>query len=96
MPGIHVRSRTVATTADHPARGCKVSTGNCVRCHMPKYTLPQMHAAFTDHDIRIVRDSSDVPDRWSTAVLSSDDPSLLFVGWAQPRVNLDSRSLPTS
>jgi len=59
----HVRSSTFVTTADHPARGCSVATANCVRCHMPKYTLPQMHAAFTDHNIRVVRDRNDFPDR---------------------------------
>jgi hypothetical protein len=59
----HVRSIALATNADHPWRGCSVATDNCVRCQMPKYTLPQMHAAFTDHDIRIVRDNKDFPDR---------------------------------
>ena len=34
---------------------CKVATSNCVSCHMPKYDVPQMHAKFTDHDIRVVR-----------------------------------------
>lgn len=34
---------------------CKVATSNCVTCHMPKYELPEMHAMFTDHDIRVVR-----------------------------------------
>jgi hypothetical protein len=34
---------------------CKVATSNCVSCHMPKAELPQTHAMFTDHDIRIVR-----------------------------------------
>jgi hypothetical protein len=37
------------------ATACKVSTSNCVSCHMPKYEIPQTHASFTDHDIRIVR-----------------------------------------
>jgi hypothetical protein len=34
---------------------CKVATSDCVSCHMPKYELPQTHAMFTDHDIRVVR-----------------------------------------
>jgi hypothetical protein len=33
---------------------CKVATSRCVSCHMPKYELPQTHALFTDHDIRVV------------------------------------------
>jgi Cytochrome c554 and c-prime len=58
----HVRSRSLSTTPDHPARGCSVASERCVQCHMPKYTLPQMHASFTDHDIRIVRDPDDFPE----------------------------------
>jgi hypothetical protein len=42
--------------AAHTAKTvCKVATSNCVTCHMPKYELPEMHAVFTDHDIRVVR-----------------------------------------
>ena len=37
---------------------CKVAASNCVTCHMPKYELPEMHAVFTDHDIRVVRGSA--------------------------------------
>ncbi len=37
---------------------CTVATSNCVSCHMPKYELPEMHAVFTDHDIRVVRGSA--------------------------------------
>jgi hypothetical protein len=33
---------------------CKVSTKNCASCHMPRYSVPQTHASFTDHDIRVV------------------------------------------
>ncbi len=40
---------------DHPAASCKVSTSNCVSCHMPKYEMPGMQFKFTDHYIRIVR-----------------------------------------
>ena len=36
---------------------CKVATSNCVSCHMPKYEVPDMHAKFTDHNIRVVRTS---------------------------------------
>ncbi len=34
---------------------CPVGTSNCASCHMPKYELPQTHATFTDHLIRVVR-----------------------------------------
>jgi hypothetical protein len=34
---------------------CKVSTSNCVSCHMPKVEVPEAHATFTDHFIRVVR-----------------------------------------
>lgn len=37
------------------ALACRVSNSNCVSCHMPRYEVPQAHAVFTDHDIRIVR-----------------------------------------
>lgn len=40
----------------HPAaKICRVSTSNCVSCHMPKLELPGAHYRFTDHRIRIVR-----------------------------------------
>ncbi|MBV9182531.1 MAG: hypothetical protein JO356_14565 [Acidobacteria bacterium] len=34
---------------------CPVGTKDCVNCHMPKYTIPEMHATFTDHKIGIYR-----------------------------------------
>jgi hypothetical protein len=37
------------------AAACKVATKDCASCHMPKYVVPQTHASFTDHDIRIVQ-----------------------------------------
>lgn len=58
----HVKSASLKTTADHPGRGCPVSAGNCASCHMPTYQLPQMHSPFTDHRIRIVRDTKAFPD----------------------------------
>ncbi len=43
----------------HAARTvCKVAASNCVTCHMPKYEVPQTHAVFTDHEIRVVRTSA--------------------------------------
>jgi hypothetical protein len=46
-------------TAMAPA--CKVSTNNCVSCHMPKYEVPQTRATFTDHYIRVVRGGAGLP-----------------------------------
>lgn len=43
------------------APACKVSVSNCASCHMPKYEVPQTHATFTDHDIRIVRAGNTFP-----------------------------------
>jgi hypothetical protein len=34
---------------------CKVAKANCASCHMPKVEVPEAHAVFTDHDIRVVR-----------------------------------------
>jgi hypothetical protein len=41
---------------------CKVSTAHCVSCHMPKYPVPQAHATFTDHYIRIVHRGDPYPE----------------------------------
>lgn len=43
------------------APACKVSARNCAGCHMPRYEIPQTHAFFTDHDIRIVRAAAAFP-----------------------------------
>src|SRR5580698_3290132 len=43
------------TAGGRSFKTCPVSTNNCVSCHMPKYELPEMHAKFTDHFIRVVR-----------------------------------------
>jgi hypothetical protein len=37
------------------AKPCPVKSAECVTCHMPKYEVPEMHARFTDHLIRVVR-----------------------------------------
>ena len=41
---------------------CKVSTVNCVSCHMPKLELPGSHHKFTDHEIRVVRADAPYPN----------------------------------
>jgi Cytochrome c554 and c-prime len=41
---------------------CPVGTANCTSCHMPKSDVPEMHAQFTDHFIRIVRAGEKYPN----------------------------------
>src|SRR3984885_3633989 len=48
--------------AEHPGAACPVGTSNCASCHMPKVEVPSMHAPFTDHRIRIVRDAAAYPN----------------------------------
>jgi hypothetical protein len=44
----------------HAAKtACHTATRQCTSCHMPKYELPQSHASFTDHTIRIVRTATE-------------------------------------
>ena len=43
------------------APACKVGAHDCASCHMPRYEIPQTHASFTDHDIRIVRARDTLP-----------------------------------
>jgi len=41
---------------------CPVAKANCTTCHMPKSDVPEMHAKFTDHFIRIVRAGEPYPN----------------------------------
>ena len=41
---------------------CPVANSNCTSCHMPKSDVPEMHAQFTDHFIRIVRAGEKYPN----------------------------------
>jgi len=43
------------------APACKVGKHDCASCHMPRYEIPQTHAFFTDHDIRVVRTHDSFP-----------------------------------
>jgi hypothetical protein len=36
---------------------CPQATHDCVTCHMPRVNLPSMHGDFTDHYIRIAKES---------------------------------------
>jgi mono/diheme cytochrome c family protein len=40
---------------------CPKATKDCVSCHMPKYDFPNVHTAFTDHQIRVVKPGEEVP-----------------------------------
>ena len=57
----HVTRSGETKTAKRNAIACPVSTKDCTTCHMPKVDLPGMHAAFTDHWIRIVRSNEPTP-----------------------------------
>jgi hypothetical protein len=39
-----------------------VAAKDCVSCHMPRFEIPNVHATFTDHFIRVVRPESRFPD----------------------------------
>jgi len=41
---------------------CPVGRSNCVACHMPIVEPPNLHSAFTDHWIRIVRKGAPYPE----------------------------------
>jgi hypothetical protein len=57
-------SSTQAGTVAAPAgaHACPVAKANCVSCHMPKVNLPGGHAAFTDHQIRVVKPGEPYPN----------------------------------
>lgn len=48
-------SANARSTTHSAAKTCKVGAIRCASCHMPKMEVPEAHATFTDHDIRIVR-----------------------------------------
>src|SRR5579872_496063 len=54
-------SEVHAANKSKPATG-PVSTKDCVTCHMPKYEIRGMHAKFTDHRIRIVKEGAPFSD----------------------------------
>lgn len=58
----HLTRPKEARSAKRTAPACPVSTERCVTCHMPKVEFPGMHAAFTDHWIRISRPNEPVPN----------------------------------
>lgn len=55
-------SKELGASTNVSSKTCTVGTKNCVKCHMPKYTLPKTKEAFTDHWIRIARPNETYPD----------------------------------
>lgn len=60
--GCHLAAPVKKTSRDHPGKACPIGQKNCVTCHMPRVVVPNMHAPFTDHRIRIVRSGDPYPD----------------------------------
>lgn len=58
----HVNAIGAKKTADHPGAACPTARKNCASCHMPKVYVPEMHADFTDHRIRIARAGEAYPE----------------------------------
>jgi cytochrome c554/c'-like protein len=58
----HVSSPATKPTKELPGAACPVGTKNCTTCHMPKIEIPDMHSAFADHLIRVVRPGAPIPD----------------------------------
>lgn len=58
----HLNSGDAKIVANRPGKSCPVANKNCTTCHMPKYELPEMHAKFTDHEIRVVHAGEAFPD----------------------------------
>ncbi len=58
----HVARAGAPVSADHPGRACPVNNTACTSCHMPKVDIPELHRPVTDHDIRVVRRGSSLPD----------------------------------
>jgi hypothetical protein len=57
----HVSDAKDVKTKERAANACPVAKTECVKCHMPKVEIPDMHARFTDHWIRRVRPGEVVP-----------------------------------
>jgi hypothetical protein len=57
----HVKARE-KTSIGHPGSACPQGISNCTNCHMEKVYIPEMHANFTDHRIRIVKPGEAFPE----------------------------------
>jgi hypothetical protein len=58
----HVNAPGAKRTDSHPGASCPKAAKNCTSCHMPKINVPEMHADFTDHRIRIVQPGEAFPE----------------------------------
>lgn len=58
----HVASPKAKPTKELPGAACPVATKDCITCHMPKMEIPDMHTAFVDHLIRVVRPGAPIPN----------------------------------
>jgi hypothetical protein len=60
--GCHSAQEKESQEASPSGAVCPKATANCTSCHMPKYDVPEMHAKFTDHFIRVVRAGESYPN----------------------------------
>jgi nitrate reductase cytochrome c-type subunit len=58
----HSPERAESHGASQSHAVCPKATAKCTGCHMPKYDVPEMHAKFTDHFIRIVHNGEPYPN----------------------------------
>jgi Cytochrome c554 and c-prime len=58
----HTARRSGSAAGDAAPAVCPVATSSCTSCHMPKSDVPEMHAQFTDHFIRIFRTGEKYPN----------------------------------
>jgi hypothetical protein len=58
----HVAGKASKLTKDHRGAACPVSQKGCTTCHMPQFSIPEMHTSFTDHKIRIHRSGEPFQD----------------------------------
>jgi hypothetical protein len=58
----HVSGPREKPSKTHPGKACPQATSKCTSCHMPKVYVPEMHANFTDHRIRIAHPGEPYPE----------------------------------
>jgi len=58
----HVTNTAEKPSKDHPGTACPVAKTMCTSCHMQKVYVPEMHANFTDHRIRVAHAGEPFPE----------------------------------
>jgi hypothetical protein len=58
----HVTSTGAPGRPDQPGKPCPVGQRDCVRCHMPKVSVPDSPIVYTDHRIRIAPAGAPYPE----------------------------------